>query len=116
MARVVATQPAVGALRLIVAVLMACAFVLLVLVVALGFEEPHPTMLLASAGFIATAIAAVFLHVRSTTLLTGPEKRAWVSLLLGRRAPVAWSEYLTSSNLAASAERLSTGPTPTTRP
>lgn len=89
-------------LRALVAMLFAGGFVLLAVTVVFGFEEPHATLWVLSAGLITAGMLAVFLHLSFTKLLSPKEKRTWLRLLVGRRAPSAWSEYLTSSDLAAS--------------
>jgi len=90
-------------LRTLVTVLFVFAMAGLVLAVVLGFEEPNNTLLLLSSGLLLTVIVAVFAHLGVTEELNRSEKRIWLAQLTGRKAPLAWSEYLTCDDLRAAA-------------
>lgn len=78
----------------------------------LGFEEPNGILLLISSILMFTAPAAMLAHLTLTSELTPGEKRIWLRALTGRRAPAAWSEYLTCRNRRDAIGRLRQ-PTPT---
>ena len=101
--RKVAPYFSVTLLRTLVAVLFVFAMASLVLLVVLGFEEPNNTLLLLSFSLLLTAIVAVFAHLGVTEELNRPEKRIWLAQLAGRKAPLAWSKYLTCDDLRATA-------------
>ena len=64
----------------------------------LGFEEPNGILLLISSILLFTAPVAILTHLALTHELTPGEKRFWLRALVGRRAPAAWSAYLTCRN------------------
>ena len=64
----------------------------------LGFEEPNGILLLISSILLFTAPVAMLAHLALTHELTPGEKRIWLRALTGRRAPAAWSAYLTCRN------------------
>ena len=101
--RKVAPYFSVTLLRTLVAVLFVFAMASLVLLVVFGFEEPSNTLLLLSSSLLLTAIVAVFAHLAVTEELNRSEKRIWLAELGGRKAPLAWSKYLTCDDLRATA-------------
>jgi hypothetical protein len=75
----------------------------LVLTALFGFETPDDTLLFASSGLLIAAVAAVFVHLAATKVLTRPEKRAWFRELTGPKAPWRWADYLSCRDLRAAA-------------
>ena len=92
-------------LRTSVTVLFICAIAGLALTVLFGFEEPSDRLLLFSSGLLIAAIVAILVHLGVTGSLTRPQKRVWLRRLTGRRAALAWGEYLTCDDLRAAAIR-----------
>ncbi len=90
-------------LRTLVTILVVFAIAGLVLLVVLGFEEPNNTLLLLSSSLLLAAIVAVLVHLGVTEELNRSEKRIWLAQLAGRKAPLAWSEYLSCDDLRARA-------------
>lgn len=88
-------------LRTLVSVLFVFAMAGFVLTVVFGFEEPNNILVLLSSGLLLTAIMAMFAHLAVTEELSRSEKRIWLAHLIGRKAPWAWSEYLTCDDLRA---------------
>lgn len=78
----------------------------LVLTAALGFEEPNRALLLFSSLLSLAAPVTVLMHLFVTRELSRHEKQIWVRQLTGRRAPWAFSEYLTSRDRRVTAKRL----------
>ena len=71
------------------------------LTLMLGFEEPHGLLLGLFSLLVLAAPAAVLLHLAFTRTLTRPEKAVWFRRLLSRRAPAAFSMYLSAEDRAA---------------
>jgi hypothetical protein len=78
----------------------------LVLTAMLAFEEPNSALLLVSSLLLFAAPIAVLLHLVVTRELSRQEKRIWTQQLTGRRAPWAFSDYLSSPDRRATAKRL----------
>jgi hypothetical protein len=78
----------------------------LVLMATLAFEEPNHALLLVSSLLVFAAPIAAALHLVVTRELSRQEKRIWIRQLTGRRAPWAFSDYLTSPDRRATARRL----------
>jgi hypothetical protein len=75
------------------------------LTVVLGFETPN-TALFTTFGVLTLAAPLSGLwHFAATRALTRAEKRIWIVEFTGARASSAISEYMTSSDLRASARR-----------
>jgi hypothetical protein len=70
-----------------------------------SFEEPNAALLLVSAIGCLAAPVGVLLHLRFTAALTHEEKRIWLHEFTSRRAPSAFSEYLSSADRQVSARR-----------
>lgn len=77
----------------------------LVVTVVIGFEEPDRTLLVLSAVAMLVPLLGPFLHLAFSVELTPDEKRAWLRELAGRRAPWAWSSYLTCADRREAARR-----------
>ena len=77
----------------------------LVLTGVLGFETPNPALLATSGALIFAAPMAALWHFAATRTLTTAEKRMWIRELTGAEAWSAISEYMTSPDLSASAQR-----------
>jgi hypothetical protein len=73
----------------------------------LGFEEPDTTLLLISSALVFAAPIAVLVHLGFTRELTREEKRIWIHELTGRRAPWAFSDYVTTEDRRATTRKLS---------
>ena len=94
-------------LRLTVTVLFVCGIAGLILTALLGFEAPNDTLIGASAGLLCGAVLTVFVHLGVTRTLTRAQKRIWFRHLTGRKAAWAWSDYVASDDLGATALRFS---------
>ena len=68
-------------------VLTALGLVGLLFIGVIGFEEPDGLLLLLSSLFLLCGPLVVFGHLAVTSELTIIEKKAWMRLFLGRRAP-----------------------------
>jgi hypothetical protein len=79
----------------------------LILTLAIGFETPNTVLLLVSGPLTFAAPLAALWHLFATHTLTAAEKRVWAKELTGADAFSAMSEYMTSSDLSASAQRRS---------
>ena|SRR2546428_6070860 len=77
----------------------------LVLTLVLGFETPNTALLATSGPLTFAAPLAVLWHVAATRTLTAAEKRMWIRELTSAEAWSAISEYMTSPDLRASAQR-----------
>ncbi len=95
----------------IFALLTIVGIVAMAVTILLGFEEPNGILLLFSSILLLTAPAAMLAHLALTHELRPGEKRIWLRALTGRRAPAAWSVYLTCSNRREAIGRL-TEPSP----
>jgi hypothetical protein len=71
----------------------------------LGFEEPNSLLLWASVLTLATPIG-VLVHLSMTRALTDESKRVWWKAFASAQMWSALSEYLSSPDLAASADRI----------
>jgi hypothetical protein len=96
----------VSTARRLVAGLTVSALALLVLSVVAGFEEPHDALLVIAALFLAGIPLVVVAHLTFTRELAAADKRIWRRALTGKRALVAWAEYLTCDDLHVTAARL----------
>ena len=70
-----------------------------------GFEEPNVWLAALSATMVMAAPIAVVLHLAFTRTLSPSERRAWWNDLASGEVWSALSEYLSSANLSASAQR-----------
>lgn len=77
----------------------------LAVTVAIGFEEPNRTMLVASAGLLLAAPLAVVTHVALTHHLTRVRRRTWLGAFMGPRAISAMSDYLHLSRCWSASRR-----------
>ena len=93
------------------ALLTIVAVVAMAVTMLLGFEEPNGILLLVSSILMFTTPVAMLAHLALTHELTPGEKRIWLRALIGRRAPAAWSAYLTCHNRRDAIGRL-TQPSP----
>jgi hypothetical protein len=93
--------------RLTVTALFVCGIAGLLLTAVLGFEAPNDILIGASAALLCGAALTLFVHLAVTRTLTGAQKRMWFRHLTGRRAPWAWSDYMTADDLGAAAVRFS---------
>src|SRR5262245_51274342 len=64
----------------------------------LGFEEPNAALLALSAVALLIPLLVPFVHLAVTKELSREEKRAWLRAMTGRRAPWAWSAYLSCAD------------------
>jgi hypothetical protein len=71
----------------------------------LGFEEPDSSLLWASVLTLATPIG-VLVHLSMTQALTDERKRVWWKAFASAQMWGAFSEYLSSPDLAGSADRM----------
>ena len=71
----------------------------------LGFEESNSVLLWLSAPLVLAAPLAVLLHLACTRTLSAEKKRVWWNELAGAEMWSALSEYLSSADLSAGAER-----------
>ena len=71
----------------------------------LGFEEPNSSLLSASVLTLATPIG-VLAHLSMTRTLTAESKRVWWKAFASAQMWSAFSEYLSSPDLAGSADRM----------
>ena len=78
----------------------------LFLTLALGFETPNTALLIVSGPFTLAAPLAALWHLFATRRLTTAEKRIWAKALIGADAFSAFSEYMKSPDLAASAQEI----------
>jgi hypothetical protein len=96
------TQPARGT-RLVnfalrgLPLLTLLGFAGLVANLALSFEEPQTTLLVASGLLMAAAPLGMALHLGATRQLSREEKRLWVAGLLSPRGPALFSAYFTAA-------------------
>ena len=95
----------------ILALLTIVGVVAMAVTMLLGFEEPNGILLLVSSILMFTTPVAMLAHLALTHELTPEEKRIWLRALTGRRAPAAWSVYLTCGNRREGIGRL-TPPSP----
>ena len=70
-----------------------------------GFEEPNVWLAALSAAMLMAAPLAVVLHLACTRTLSPAERRVWWHDLASGEVWSALSEYLSSANLSASAQR-----------
>jgi uncharacterized membrane protein len=87
-------------------VLTAIGLVCLVVTIVLGFETPNTVFLVVSAALTLLAPMAILLHFAVTRRLTTAEKRVWMREFTGAEVWSALSEYISSPNLSASADRM----------
>jgi hypothetical protein len=71
----------------------------------LGFETPNTALLVTSGALTFAAPLAALWHFVATRKLTTAEKRMWIREFTGAEAWSAISEYMTSSDLRASARK-----------
>ena len=71
----------------------------------LGFEEPNSLLLWASAAMTLAAPLGPIVHLWVTRALTAESKRVWWNEFASGQVWSALSEYLSSSDLASSADR-----------
>jgi len=71
----------------------------------LGFEEPNTSILWVSVLALATPIG-VLVHLSMTRALTDERKRVWWKAFASAQMWSAFSEYLSSPDLAGSADRM----------
>src|SRR5262245_24433691 len=71
----------------------------------LGFEEPDVWLATLSAAMVLAAPLAVVLHLTFTRTLSPADRRVWWNDLASGEVWSALSEYLSSPNLTASAQR-----------
>jgi hypothetical protein len=71
----------------------------------LGFEVPNTALAVLSAAMVLAAPFAVLLHLMVTTSLSPEEKRAWWNDFGSPEIWSAMSEYLSSGDLTAAAQR-----------
>ena len=94
-------------LRLTITVLFVCGIAGLILTAGFGFEAPNDALLAVSAAMLCGAALSVFVHLGVTRTLTRAQKRMWFRHLTGRKAPWAWSDYVSSDDLGQTALRFS---------
>ena len=70
-----------------------------------GFEEPNVWLAALSATMVMAAPLAVLLHLTFTRTLSPGDRRVWWNELASGEVWSALSEYLSSANLSASAQR-----------
>ncbi len=75
----------------------------LFVVVLLGFEEPHPVMLVVAAVLVLSAPLGMLVHLASTTELSPQEKRLWWRSLLGKNLWLLNSYFRPEARRAATA-------------
>ncbi len=71
----------------------------------LGFEEPNTALAVLSAAMVLAAPIAVLLHLALTASLSPAEKRVWWNDFASAEIWSAMSEYLSSGDLIAAAQR-----------
>jgi hypothetical protein len=77
----------------------------LLLTLLVGFEEPNAILLWTCSAMALAAPAVVVIHLACTETLAVDKKRAWWTSFGGANVFSALSEYLSTPDLAASAER-----------
>ncbi len=77
----------------------------LVVTILLGFEEPNSLLLRTFSAMLLAAPMAVLVHLTCTRSLTPERKRIWWKEFASAEIWSAFSEYLLSSDLGASADR-----------
>jgi hypothetical protein len=77
----------------------------LLLTLLFGFEEPNAILLWPCSATALAAPVVVVIHLAYTETLAADKKRAWWTSFAGANVFSAVSEYLSSPDLAASAER-----------
>jgi len=70
-----------------------------------GFEEPNVWLATLSAAMLIAAPLAVILHLTFTRTLSPEERRIWWNDFTGADVWSALSEYLSSADLSATAQR-----------
>ena len=77
----------------------------LLLTLWLGFEEPNFFLLSASVALVLAGPVAALVHLTCTRTLTAERKRVWWKVFASGEIWFALSEYLSSPDLSASADR-----------
>jgi hypothetical protein len=80
----------------------------LVVNVALSFEEPHWPMLTVAALLLVATPLGILLHMAITSEMTPAEKRMWFSALAGRRGPSLFAAYFSATDRARATGALRT--------
>jgi hypothetical protein len=73
-----------------------------------GFEEPNSSLLWPSVAMLLAGPMAALVHLTSTRTLTAERKRVWWKEFGSAEIWSAFSEYLSSPDLGASADRRAT--------
>jgi hypothetical protein len=105
MVKAAPSRPFSNQLLVVVLSLSVLGFATLVLMLALGFEEPSSVLLLTSFLLVFSCPVAVLLHVFATRQLSRDEKIIWIREFTGRRFIDAFHAYLTSGDRSASAKQ-----------
>jgi hypothetical protein len=73
---------------------------LLVVNIALSFEEPHWAMLTVAVLLLLAAPLGILIHMALTSEMTLGEKRMWLSGFAGRKGPSLFAAYFSGTDRA----------------